>query len=543
MGITLNDGQRAAFDAILSGANVFLTGEGGTGKSVVLREAVSELKRRGHEVVVCAYTGIAAQEVSGSTINSAFQFNFAPKVADVLRDVKVSKVVMEADTIIIDEVGMVRRDMMDAIVRVIEKANVRRPKKKMPIQLVVVGDFSQLPPVVTDKDMQPLLDEYGEGAGFYAFESAGWRRMDFRVCKLTEPMRQSDSEFVDMLNLARIGDTRCIDYFNSLIEKNGEAPEDAVRLVGTNRAADSINQRFLDSLPGEEAVYKGQIEDKFSKGDMSVPMELRLKVGARVILTAGDAGEGYVNGVTGTVTKLHCNSSGKPGIGVRLDDGNCVVVHKHTWHNIRYIVRDTGDEKKLDEVVNGTYTQYPIKLAWAMTFHKSQGQTLDAVQITPDNFAAGQLYVGLSRATRPDGLWLTRPMREEDLICADSVKNFYLSECDVAGMPTPRGIAAYKVGRQPDLFESEQGPLGGSTIDAIKYLSQIDVSKLQSEEAGRGHTGHADANIAARVAKLLLRLGNDVYSYDLETRQLYINPDSEFGKELYEQLLDASMPM
>lgn len=521
MGITLNDGQRAAFDAILSGANIFLTGEGGTGKSVVLREAVSELKRRGREVVVCAYTGIAAQEVSGSTINSAFQFNFAPKVADVLRDVKVSKVVMEADTIIIDEVGMVRRDMMDAIVRVIEKANVRRPKKKMPIQLVVVGDFSQLPPVVTDKDMQPLIDEYGDNAGFYAFESAGWHRMGFRVCQLTEPMRQSDSEFVDMLNLARIGDKRCIGYFNSLIEKNGEAPEDAVRLVGTNRAADGINQRFLDSLPGKEAVYVGRIEDKFSKGDMSVPMELRLKVGARVILTAGDAGEGYVNGATGTVVELHAVSGGKPGIGVRLDTGENVVVRKHTWENIRYIVRDTGIEKRLDQVVNGTFTQYPIKLAWAMTFHKSQGQTLDAVQITPDNFAAGQLYVGLSRATRPDGLWLTRPMRKEDLICADTVKSFYQSDCDVAGMPTPRGLAAYEGDyRQPDLF---------------------DQAARQQAAAATGDADLDEAAIARKVASILVRLGRDVCHYDLDAKQLYIDPESEFGRGLFGYFLNESI--
>lgn len=532
MGITLNDGQRAAFDAIISGANVFLTGEGGTGKSVVLREAVAELKRRGHGVVVCAYTGIAAQEVCGSTINSAFQFNFAPKVADVLRDVKVSKVVMEADTIIIDEVGMVRRDMMDAIVRVIEKANARRPKKKMPIQLVVVGDFSQLPPVVTDKDMQPLIDEYGEGAGFYAFESAGWHRMNFHVCKLTEPMRQNDAEFVDMLNLARIGDPRCIDYFNSLIEKNGEAPQDAVRLVGTNRAADCINQRFLNSLPGDEAVYVGDVEDKFSKGDMSVPMELRLKVGARVILTAGDPGAGYVNGATGTVTKLHCESDGEPCIGVKLDDGRHVAVRKHTWQNIRYIVRDTGTGKKLDEVVNGTYTQYPIKLAWAMTFHKSQGQTLDAVQITPDNFAAGQLYVGLSRATRPDGLWLTRPMREEDLICAESVKNFYLSDCDVAGMPAPRGIAAYGGGRrpEPDLFESIQGPgdePARGLSDGVRW-EDVDLT---------------DTEIAVIVGRLILHLGADSCFYDVYTKKLDIDPDSEFGRKLYEFILDKTVPL
>lgn len=554
----LNAGQQAAYDAILSGANVFLTGEGGTGKSVVVQQAVEELKHRGNEVVVCAPTGIAAQAVRGATINSAFQFDFSPKVADVLRDIKVSKVVAEADTIIIDEIGMVRRDMMDAIARVVEKANSRRPKKAAPLQLVVVGDFSQLPPVVTGEDLPALEAEYGDGAGFYAFEAAGWYRMGFQVRRLTEPMRQSAGEFVDMLNLARVGDASCIPYFNSLIEKNGEAPEDAVRLVGTNRAADTINHRFLAALPGEERVFKGEVSGKFDKRSLQVPKELRLKVGARVILAAGDSSNGYVNGSTGTVTALRATRDGKTGIGVRLDDGPNVVVQRHTWENNRYVVRDDGSNRKLDKVANGTYTQFPIKLAWALTFHKSQGQTLDSVQISPDSFAPGQLYVGLSRATRPDGLWLTRPLTERDLICSQSVSEFYHDGCDVAGRPVPKGIAAYapskkSAGAQIGLFDDGLMPeSAAANLDG--YIEQIGrhASKPGVDSKYPWATFRADApkskpkptvdELAHKLADFMTSMPSDLIRYDYETKQFVMDPDSDFGREVARYVEEEDVP-
>lgn len=435
-GIKLNEGQRAAVEAIRSGKNVFLTGEGGTGKSVTVGRAVSLLRSDGREVAICAPTGVAAQNVRGATIHSAFGFSLAPKVADELEGVSPSKVVRAADTIIIDEVGMVRRDLMDAIAMAVEIDNDRRARipGARRLQLVVVGDFSQLPPVVTKADKPALVAHYGQesaDSGFYAFEADGWRRMSFVTCQLTEPMRQSDPVFVAMLNRARIGDQSCLSYFNHLAGR-GEVPDKAVSLVGKNKVAAEVNESRLTALRGDRRVFSGTVVGEFKGKDMVAQQSLALKVGARVMIVANDADAGYANGSTGTVDAFDAvDASGVPCIAVKLDGSGAVVkVKRKTWENVRYAVEADGDEKKhLVQEVVGRFTQYPLKLAWAITFHKSQGQTLESVVIDPSTFAPGQLYVGLSRATSADGIWLMRPIKGEDLIADDDVTQFYEREC------------------------------------------------------------------------------------------------------------------
>lgn len=432
----LNAGQQTAVDTIRSGKNVFLTGEGGTGKSAAISKAVNLLRHDGRKTIICAPTGVAAQNVHGSTIHSAFRFNLAPKVADELESVQPSKVIHEADTVIIDEIGMVRRDLMDAIARVVEIENKRRdndPELKH-LQLVVVGDFSQLPPVVTKADRPALIAQYGHesaGSGFYAFEADGWARMGFEVCQLTEVMRQSDPDFVAMLNRARIGDASCLPYFNHLAER-GEAPIEAVSLVGTNRAAEMTNKTHLDGLDGEKRTFYGRVNGKFKPSDMATQENLELKVGARVMTLVNDADAGYINGSTGTVFEFGTvNANGEPCIAVKLDGSGTVVdVKRHTWENIEYEVNERNDRKFLDQETVGEFSQYPLKLAWAVTFHKSQGQTLDNVFIDPSTFAPGQLYVGLSRATSANGIWLKRSIKQKDLIADESVVEFYEKTCE-----------------------------------------------------------------------------------------------------------------
>ncbi len=440
----LNHGQQAAVEVILSGANVFLTGEGGTGKSVCVREAVRLLERAGHKVILCAPTGIAAILVGGATIHSAFGFSTAPKIADELDAVSASKEIHAADTVIIDEIGMVRRDMMDAIARVVELENEARQleneaiekgeeegKKRKPLQLVAVGDFSQLPPVVTDKDKPALTGFYGPKSartGFYAFESAGWKRLGFCICQLTEVMRQSDQEFVTMLNRARVGDASCISYFNALAERSEPVPNSATSLVNTNKRAGRINASRLGELEGELVVLRGEVDGEFETRDMPAPSKLELKEGARVLCMANNRENGYVNGSTGEVVDvLGTSAAGEPAVIVKLDGGEEVAVVKNTWENTVY----RYDEKKerLEKKVRGSYTQFPLKLAWAITYHKSQGQTLDAVSIDPDTFGPGMLYVGLSRATSPAGIWLTRKIEEKDLVAEKAVVAFYENAC------------------------------------------------------------------------------------------------------------------
>lgn len=451
--LRLNKGQQAAVAAIRSGANVFVTGEGGTGKSVAIREAMRLLQADGRKVVLCAPTGIAAQQIGGTTIHSAFRFDLAPKVADVLEGVRPSKVIHEADVVIIDEIGMVRRDLMDAIARVIERENEERGSKRPHLQLVAVGDFSQLPPVATEDDKPVLHAQYGKSAGLYAFEADGWKAMDFETCQLIEPMRQADPVFVEMLNRARIGDRSCLPYFNSLAHR-GPAPSEAVSIVARNKDAERVNLGRLESIGSEPEELVGTVTGEFRPGDMAAPKFLNLKEGARVICVANNSEAGYLNGMTGTVMRVRAVApDGSPAVAVLLDGGSTVAVTQKTWENIVYEVVDSSKGKKhLEQVVLGTYTQFPLKLAWAITYHKSQGQTLSAISINPSTFGSGMLYVGLSRATSAAGVWLTREIVPRDLRADKGVVRFYEKEC---GWVPPKPATGDEA---PDLAAPQKTP-------------------------------------------------------------------------------------
>lgn len=484
--ITLNEGQQAAVDAIGSGKNVFLTGEGGTGKSVTVRKAVNVLRRHGRKTVLCAPTGIAAQNIHGATIHSVFRFDLAPKVADVLEDVWPSKVVHEADTIIIDEIGMVRRDLMDAIARVVDVENeVRMGDQRKSLQLVVVGDFSQLPPVVTGKDKAALVAHYGQqsaGTGFYAFEADGWERMGFTVCQLTEPMRQSDPIFVSMLNRARVGDPSCLAYFNRLAARV-ETPTEAVSIVARNKAAEQINLSRLKDLDGKMEQFQGNVSDEFKENDMAAPKDLQLKVGARVICVANNKEAGYINGSTGIVTNLHGTSNdGIPAVMVRLDGGHEVAVTRKKWENTAYRVIDgSNGRKRLEQVVLGTYTQIPLKLAWAITYHKSQGQTLNAVSINPDTFGPGMLYVGLSRATSAAGIWLTREIEPSNLEADKAVVRFYETTCGWTAPQPATGDETPDLTTRPKTEKAPAKPKGKVKKNTVVSNSKHGLMEIQAE--------------------------------------------------------------
>lgn len=485
--VKLNGGQQAAVDAIRSGVNVFVTGEGGTGKSVAIGKAVNLLRHDGRKTILCAPTGIAAQNIHGATIHSAFRFDLAPKVADVLEGVQPSKVVHEADTIIIDEIGMVRRDLMDAIARVVELENEAREHdaERKRLQLVVVGDFSQLPPVVTDKDRAALVAHYGKqsvGTGFYAFEADGWTRMGFTVCQLTEPMRQSDPAFVAMLNRARIGDESCLGYFNRLAGRP-ETPSAAVSIVARNKDAEAVNLSRLADLKGKSERFSGTVDGEFKTSDMAAPETLELKVGARVICVANDKGAGYVNGSTGVVTNMHgVSAEGLPAVMVRLDGGNEVAVVRKEWENAVYRVTDGANGRKhLEQVTLGTYTQFPLKLAWAITYHKSQGQTLDAVSIDPDTFGPGMLYVGLSRATSAAGIWLTREIGPSNLKADEAVVEFYEKTCGWTAPAPATGDEVPDLTIRPREAAPEPGKKSSTVVSNSRTRKKSGLEEIQDE--------------------------------------------------------------
>lgn len=505
----LTSGQQRAVDLIAAGANVFLTGEGGTGKSFAISKAVSRLMAMGKDVLLCAPTGVAAQNIGGSTIHSAFGFDFAPKVADAMDGLRPTKVISASDAIIIDEVGMVRRDLMDAIARVVKIENEARRDEKQaahrlknglktrPLQVVAVGDFSQLPPVATSRDLPALEAEYGVGASFHAFAANGWRELGFTSVMLSEVVRQKDPEFVHMLNLARIGDTSCLPYFNLLASRDDRAPEDATSLVGTNEKASSANFDQLARIKGRSRTFHGHVTGQFPERDMAAPAELELKVGARVMCLANDRDAGYYNGATGSVKSLgEPDESGNRCILVSIDGGGEVLVKQKTWSNSRYVVEEIDGVKRLTQEVTGTFTQYPLKLSWAITFHKSQGQTLRRVVIDPSTFAPGQLYVGLSRATSPSSIWLTRPIKPKDLIADGDVVDFYLADGwerpePATGCEKP-SIAPAIDNREPRTAAVDEGgargpsDADGGAVAAVADLAPSDVLEELHRLLGQG---------------------------------------------------------
>ena len=437
--ISLNDGQRKAVEAVLEGRSVFITGGAGTGKSVALREAVRRLREAGRAVMVCAPTGIAALQVDGVTINRALGFP-----THVLLDtggLNPSRALCAADVLVVDEVGMVRADVMDAIAHVVEVAGrmryrgedgaelVERARPKR-YQVVLCGDLLQLPPVVTDEDRRNLCVHYEDApatSSFFCFESAGWASLAPESHVLTQVMRQrGDDGFVDLLNRVRVGDGSCLGELNRHVD--GRRPETAVFMAHSNRAVSELNRRMLAESKGRRREYLAVETGQVEKGDRPADTELVLKVGARVMAVVNEqvADGGYVNGSLGFVRRLEPDV-----VHVQFDgDGRTTGVTRHEWVIKRYEAKkDESGRTVLHEVRVGTFSQFPLKLAWGMTIHKSQGQTFDEVVVDPQTShpTPGLLYVALSRCRSAKGLHLTRKVTPSLLVADGDAVSFYKS--------------------------------------------------------------------------------------------------------------------
>lgn len=411
--------QQIAYDNMLAGKNVFITGEAGTGKSYVVNTYIKEMEKKNKNILVCAPTGIAALNVNGVTVHRAFKASVEPQI--VKHVANVPDVVKEAEVIIIDEISMCRIDLFDYIARVITRAEDICLKRK---QVIVVGDFFQLPPVTTKNDYQVLKEIYPDYDNGFAFESDNWTDFEFETIILKQIMRQTDNAFITNLNKARIGDSRCISYFNQNAQK--EQLENGIVLCGTNKRVEEINQSELSKIDKKEKVYTAIVSGEVKNQDKATSDEIKLKVGARVIILINDTENfNYQNGSIGVVTKLNNQS-----IRVKLDYNNKVVtIESHEWAIEDYkVVEEVVDNVKVKRIEKeriGTFIQMPVKLAYAITIHKSQGQTYDKVNLIPTSFDCGQLYVALSRVKSIEGLCLIRKMRREDLICHEKVRKFY----------------------------------------------------------------------------------------------------------------------
>lgn len=413
-------------------ANVFLTGKAGTGKSTFLRYLCKKLEKK---YVILAPTGVAAVNVGGVTIHSFFQMPLRPVPPDdpdySVKALKASKkfsrrkkkLIQELDLIIIDEVSMVRPDMIDFIDRALRGIRGKRGVPFGGVQLLLVGDIFQLEPVVTSDTRQILARYYSD---FFFFNANAYKEANLVSVELRKIYRQTDSKFIDMLDRIRLNHATSEDFaiLNSRAGA-GATQQDvakdrfAIVLASRRDAAAAINSEKMEELPTEEFVFEGKIEDDFPEKILPTDLSLTLKEDAQVMLIRNDKEHRWVNGTLARIKSIE-----KDVITIELEDGREEVVERETWENINYTYDE--NEKKVKEEVIGRFTQYPLKAAWALTIHKSQGLTFNNVTIDMGGgaFSAGQTYVALSRCRSLEGLNFINPLRRYDIIVSKSAAEF-----------------------------------------------------------------------------------------------------------------------
>jgi ATP-dependent DNA helicase PIF1 len=395
---------------------VFVTGNAGTGKSTLIRYLRNVLDKR---LVVVAPTGVAALNVNGVTIHSFFQF--PPKIHEE-EDIKFlydRKLYEKLELLIIDEVSMVRGDIMDSIDKFLRK-NRSNNSPFGGVQILLIGDLFQLPPVVPNHEWDVLkLKGY---ASPYFFSSFSLQKTSLVPLELNSVYRQEDPSFVDLLNQIRIGEN--LEFVTSEVNRRCSQRKDLnvdITLTCTNMRADQINQQELKNLVTKEYSFKGKIVGKFSLGHdkLPSPFDLRLKKGAHVMFTQNSSL--WVNGTIGIVRDIDPQM-----IRVEIvNNGMVCDVGLATWESYRYSY-DSGKDR-IVAIKVGHYTQYPLMLAWAITIHKSQGKSLDKVMVDFGSgaFAFGQVYVALSRCRSIEGISLLSPIQKTDVKCDPIIKRFY----------------------------------------------------------------------------------------------------------------------
>lgn len=407
--------------------SVFLTGRAGTGKSTFLKYICANTCKK---YVVLSPTGIAAVNVGGQTLHSFFKIPFKPllpgdpnygprKIRKTQRYSKDRvKLFKELELIIIDEISMVRADVIDFVDNVLRifSGNMREPFGGK--QLLFVGDIFQLEPVIT-RDMREILCRFYNQ--FFFFNARVFNHLGLIPIELRKIYRQNDSAFISLLDRVRLGHSATTDIqqlnsrYNSHYSDNDEF---AITLATRRDTVDSINSAHMDALKTEQMTFIGEIEGSFPENDLPTALELELKIGAQVIFIRNDKEGRWVNGTIGKV------SSFNPKITVALEDGNEYMLEPELWENMQY----SYDEKKKEVVENvlGSFKQYPIKPAWALTVHKSQGLTFNKVIIdfAGGAFSSGQTYVAISRCTSLEGITLLRPLSERDIIVNTAIVMF-----------------------------------------------------------------------------------------------------------------------
>lgn len=553
--------QRYALDMLKKKFNIFLSGEAGTGKSYVIEKFTEYLDSKGIKYVVAAPTGLAALNVNGSTLHRTF--GLSTKIGEG----KVSlKNVEEAEVIIIDEISMCRSDIFSYIARAliefenpIEEYDIKRESKICrKKQIVVVGDFYQLPPFIgpSDKEILQEMKEYDKENetdtykdilkiehNLYAFQCKEWEMLNFKSIVLDEVVRQSDKDYIDNLNKVRIGDKSGLEFIKK--ESNPKKIKEAIYITGTNKTANDLNLNNLKKINEREYLYEADVEGEVGDSDKPVAEILKLKVGARVMSVVnivdkdkGDADDNVVvvNGMLGTVTNLTTKE-----VSVLFDNGYEHVFEKYKWsvkgfkevfvkEKDKDKEKDGKPTKKMVMAEIGTFSQIPLKLAWAITIHKSQGQSYEAVNLDPYSFADGQLYVALSRAKNIKKLHLTKPLKSDYLKTAEVVKEFYKSielgvvpqeeytgstEVEVQEVPPQQTQVEYTCGTEQEKYSDSTGG-----VQEVNTLEDVAIALEEEEEGTDTISMDIPVDLVWKVEGLLK---NEIQLKEFESNEAELN--------------------
>ena len=440
--------QQIVFASFQKGANIFLCGKGGTGKSFLTRHIIDYCKSCGKQMLVCAPTGVAATNINGVTIHRTFGIPIRLIAPDEFLSVKPDdgekrrkyvekklKVIRNAEVIIIDEISMCRIDTFAWVANTLMHENPN-------VQILVVGDFYQLPPVgpKQKKEKETFFELYGNR--LYAFQSRQWADLGFVKMELQTSMRQKEKAFINALNQIREGKPA----FN-VFKASKELDTSAVTICPTNDTANHINNQQIQQLENNGArVFEIEtttkiIDENFKISDKDYPVEktLILCEGAKVVMLNNDSDGLWVNGSIATVLEVCINGQNGVEDYIRVEvNGAHAVIKKHTWDINDHILKQDKHGKSVIEIIpRAAIIQFPVRLAWGMTVHKSQGQTYGKVNVLADGFFAdGQMYVALSRCKTLEGMRIIGTLKQSELKCSEAVINYMHGNYNHEDSPT-----------------------------------------------------------------------------------------------------------